>query len=147
MHFVDITMFFVRGDPRRGAGHLVRMPAPAARGQGGGRHSTELAGGAALPWQRAALARLLADGHEMMLHGYTHLDAGPLNGSLGSRLLRTVYTEREGEFAVLGAAEARRRIELGLAWFGERGWPVSGFVAPAWLLGRQVRPLLAPVLV
>ena len=86
---------------------------------------------------------LLAEGHEMVLHGYTHLDPGARGGSLCSRFLRNVYTEREGEFAALGTSEARRRIELGLAWFGERGWPVSGFVAPAWLLGRQVWPLLA----
>jgi uncharacterized protein len=86
---------------------------------------------------------LLADGHEMVLHGYTHLDQGAPGGSLGNRFLRGVYTKREGEFAALGGDEARRRIEHGLAWFGERGWPVSGFVAPAWLLGPQVWPLLA----
>lgn len=91
----------------------------------------------------ATLDGLLADGHELALHGYTHLDPSPANGSLRSRFLRTVYTEREGEFAVLGASEARRRIELGLAWFGERGWPVSGFVPPAWLLGPHVWPVLA----
>ena len=90
----------------------------------------------------ATLDHLLADGHELVLHGYTHRDAAPLRGSLRALLLRTVYTEREGEFAALDEAEARRRIELGLAWFAERGWPVSGFVAPAWLLGANVWPLL-----
>lgn len=89
------------------------------------------------------LGALQAQGHELVLHGYTHVDPCPPGGSLGSRFLRTVYTRREGEFAALGAAEARRRIELGLAWFSERGWPVCGFVAPAWLLGPQVLPLLA----
>ncbi|MES2320023.1 MAG: polysaccharide deacetylase family protein [Pseudomonadota bacterium] len=91
----------------------------------------------------ATLGRLLSEGHELVLHGYTHHDAAPSGGSLASRFLRGVYTEREGEFSALGAGEARRRIELGLAWFAERGWPVSGFVAPAWLLGREVWPLLA----
>jgi predicted deacetylase len=91
----------------------------------------------------ATLDKLLGEGHELVLHGYTHHDPNAHKGSLRSRFLRTIYTEREGEFAALGAAEARRRIELGLAWFGERGWPVSGFVAPAWLLGPQVWPLLA----
>ena len=91
----------------------------------------------------AALERLLGEGHELVLHGYTHMDTARLDGSLRGRFLRTVYSEREGEFAALGAAEARRRIELGLAWFGERGWPLSGFVAPAWLLGRRAWPLLA----
>jgi predicted deacetylase len=88
------------------------------------------------------LGRLLEDGHELVLHGYTHRDETAAYAGLGQRLLRTVYTEREGEFAALTAGEARRRLELGLAWFAERGWPVSGFVAPAWLLGPQVWPLL-----
>lgn len=91
----------------------------------------------------SALDGLLAQGHELVLHGYTHLDPGRPNGSLRSRFLRTVYTQREGEFAALGATEARRRIECGLAWFGERGWPVSGFVAPAWLMSPHVMPLLS----
>ena len=83
------------------------------------------------------LEALLAQGHEIVLHGYTHRDEAPLQGRLPGRLLRTVYTEREGEFAAIDGAEARRRIELGLAWFAQRGWPVDGFVAPAWLLGEQ----------
>ncbi|WP_426107334.1 DUF2334 domain-containing protein [Massilia sp. TSP1-1-2] len=83
------------------------------------------------------LEALLAQGHELALHGYTHRDDAPLSGRLPRRLLRTVYTEREGEFADIDSADARRRIELGLAWFAQRGWPVDGFVAPAWLLGEQ----------
>ena len=83
------------------------------------------------------LEALLAQGHELVLHGYTHRDEAPLRGRLLRRLLRTVYTEREGEFADIDVADARRRIELGLGWFSQRGWPVDGFVAPAWLLGEQ----------
>lgn len=83
------------------------------------------------------LERMLGHGHELALHGYTHTDEGPaLTGSINS-LMRTVYTEGEGEFAAIGEQDARRRIALGLAWFDERGWPVSGFVAPAWLIGPQ----------
>lgn len=85
----------------------------------------------------AMLGVLLARGHELALHGYTHLDTAPAGGGLRLRLLRRVYTQGEGEFAALAADEARRRLELGLAWFGQRGWPVSGFVAPAWLMGEQ----------
>lgn len=83
----------------------------------------------------ATLERLLAQGHELVLHGYTHQDPAPMRGHGLARFLRSVYTQREGEFAAIDAGEARRRIELGLAWFAARGWPVSGFVAPAWLLG------------
>lgn len=86
------------------------------------------------------LAQLLADGHEVALHGYTHLDTAPLGRSPGERFLRTVYARREGEFAAVGEDDARRRIELGLALFRERQWDtqgaVAGFVAPAWLLGE-----------
>jgi predicted deacetylase len=88
------------------------------------------------PAMERALEALLAQGHELALHGYTHQDSGPPRADLASRFLRTVYTQSEGEFAAIDAQEARRRIELGLAWFAERGWKVAGFVPPAWLLGE-----------
>lgn len=88
-----------------------------------------------------ALGQLLAQSHELVLHGYTHQDCAPLRA--GRRWLRTVYTQREGEFAAIDERDARRRIELGLDWFRARAWPVQGFVAPAWLLGKQAWPLLA----
>ncbi|WP_040786657.1 DUF2334 domain-containing protein [Massilia niastensis] len=83
----------------------------------------------------AGLAAALARGDELALHGYTHLDSGPHGLGWRDGFLRGVYS-REGEFAALPAEEAARRIRLGLAWFAERGWPVSGFIAPAWLLGE-----------
>ena len=92
-------------------------------------------GAARSPALDAALDRLLAGGHELALHGYTHLDTAVRADRWRDRFLRGVYTEGEGEFAALEAGEARRRIKLGLAWFDERDWPVHGFVAPAWLLG------------
>ncbi|MDC8758363.1 polysaccharide deacetylase family protein [Janthinobacterium fluminis] len=82
------------------------------------------------------LADLLAQGHELALHGYFHLDTAPLPGRWRERFLRRVYTEGEGEFAALDMEQARRRLERGLAWFGRRNWPVRGFVAPAWLLSK-----------
>jgi hypothetical protein len=91
-------------------------------------------GEVSLPMQ-AQLTAALARGDELALHGYTHLDPAPPAGGLASRFWRGVYTEREGEFAALTQAQAQQRIELGLAWFAERGWTPSGFVAPAWLLG------------
>jgi predicted deacetylase len=85
----------------------------------------------------STLEKLMGQGHELVLHGYTHLDPAPVHGFGAGRLLRTVYTQREGEFSRIGRDEARRRLELGLRWFRERGWPVTGFVAPAWLLGQD----------
>lgn len=80
------------------------------------------------------LGRMLGLGHELCLHGYTHMDEAPGRAGLVGSLVRHVYTEREGEFSALDEHEAYRRIAMGLDWFRARGWPVSGFVAPAWLL-------------
>jgi len=82
----------------------------------------------------AGLEAALARGDELALHGYTHLDTAPRGYGLKERMLREGYS-REGEFAALTSAEAARRIRLGLDWFAERGWPVRGFVPPAWLMG------------
>lgn len=81
------------------------------------------------------LGKLLDAGHELALHGYTHLDTAA--ATLASGALRKVYTQSEGEFAAIGVGEARHKIALGLDWFARRHWPVSGFVAPAWLLGAH----------
>jgi uncharacterized protein len=89
------------------------------------------------PAMEEALGELIVQGHELALHGFTHLDSAPMSAGLRSRFLRSVYTTREGEFAALTRLEARERIRRGLDWFAERGWPVSGFVPPAWLLGDQ----------
>lgn len=85
-----------------------------------------------------ALAGWLTDrsrrGDEIALHGWTHLDEGPRR-DLVDRLRRDHYTRSEGEFWALDAAEAEARLAAGAAWFAANGWPMHGFVAPAWLLG------------
>ena len=83
----------------------------------------------------AGLERALAQGDELALHGFTHLDTAPRGPGLSERILRGSYSH-EGEFAALPADEAARRIQRGLDWFAERGWPVQGFVPPAWLMGE-----------
>lgn len=87
------------------------------------------------PWHDRQLERRLALGDELALHGYTHLDQGPPPRSWRERYARHVYTMGEGEFAALPEQEAARRLELGMRWFARRGWPLQGFVPPAWLLG------------
>jgi predicted deacetylase len=89
------------------------------------------------------LERRLACGDELVLHGYTHLDEAAAPETWRDRFTRQVYTRSEGEFYAIDEAEARRRIELGLAWFARRGWSVQGFVAPAWLLGPGAWKVLA----
>ncbi|MEO8629829.1 MAG: polysaccharide deacetylase family protein [Betaproteobacteria bacterium] len=83
---------------------------------------------------RAIEARL-ARGDEVALHGYYHLDEGAPPRNVGDWIERRVLTNREGEFAPLAESEARARIERGLSVMQRLGWPVVGFVAPAWLLG------------
>jgi uncharacterized protein len=85
---------------------------------------------------------LLVRGNELALHGYTHLDDGPPAQGLRNIFWRNIFTQQEGEFSALDAAEARHRLELGLDWFAQRHWPVSGFVAPAWLLNAAAWQVL-----
>jgi predicted deacetylase len=89
------------------------------------------------------LERRLAGGDELALHGYTHLDEAAPPAGWRDSFTRRLYTRSEGEFYAIDAAEARRRLELGLAWFAQRRWPVEGFVAPAWLLGEGAWSALA----
>lgn len=84
-----------------------------------------------------------AAGHELALHGYTHLDEGPAAQNFLERFRRTVLTRSEGEFAALDQSAACQRLQAGVAWFAERSWPLSGFIAPAWMMNRATRAALA----
>jgi len=87
------------------------------------------------PWYRNALADRLAAGDELALHGLVHLDEAPPPRSPTAWFARRVLTAAEGEFAALPADAAAARLQTGLACFRAAGWPLRGFVAPAWLLG------------
>ncbi|MBV9889330.1 MAG: polysaccharide deacetylase family protein [Rhizobacter sp.] len=80
-------------------------------------------------------------GDELALHGCTHLDEGRPESAIDA-LRRSHYTRGEGEFWSLSRREALARIDLGIAWFAKHRWPLSGFVAPAWLLGEAAREAL-----
>jgi hypothetical protein len=73
-------------------------------------------------------------GDELALHGCTHLDEGKPTGAVDA-VRRSHYTRGEGEFWSLSKREALARIDVGIDWFAKNRWPLSGFVAPAWLLG------------
>lgn len=89
------------------------------------------------------LSRLAERGHELALHGYYHRDGGTPCSPV-DWLKRRVYTAGEGEFCALAEAEAAERLLLGMRWFDAEGWPLAGFVPPAWLLGEGAwRALLA----
>lgn len=73
-------------------------------------------------------------GDELSLHGLTHLDESTPRGWL-DRMRRETYTRGEGEFWALSEGDAATRLQQGVDWFSSHGWPLHGFVAPAWLLG------------
>lgn len=83
-------------------------------------------------WLQSRLLR----GDELVLHGLTHRDEGPPPRSWAEHAWRRWYTADEGEFSALDWAEATRRLKAGRRWFARREWPLSGFVAPAWLLSE-----------
>ncbi|HEN8709750.1 TPA: DUF2334 domain-containing protein [Pseudomonas putida] len=88
------------------------------------------------------LERRLARGDELALHGLYHTDDGPSPSSLREYFMRRLYTH-EGEFYALNQAQAMQRLEAGLEVFARQGWPVAGFVAPAWLMSQGTRQALS----
>jgi len=87
---------------------------------------------------RRRLDARLARGDELVLHGYHHQDDAPPPRTPGEWLMRRVYTH-EGEFYRLDQAQALQRLEQGIAVFRRCGWPLHGFVAPAWLMSEGTR--------
>ncbi len=87
------------------------------------------------------LERRLAQGDELALHGYYHADDGPPPRTPGEYFMRRIYTH-EGEFHALDQQQALQRLQHGLDLFGRQGWPVAGFVAPAWLMSEGTRQAL-----
>lgn len=78
-----------------------------------------------------------AQGHEAVLHGYFHLRENKTADGPLKRLITRSYTAGEGEFFDLGKAAARRLLDRGRAAVEDCGVKVSGFIAPAWLLGAE----------
>ena len=89
---------------------------------------------ALVPGFESAMTDQLTQGRELALHGYFHRDLGAPCSTV-DWLRRRVYCAGEGEFAALTEQEAAERLLLGQRWFRANRWPLSGFVAPAWLLG------------
>ncbi len=90
-----------------------------------------------------AMERRQSRGDELVLHGYYHQDDLPLPWLFPKDIfMRRVFTH-EGEFYPLTEGMARERLERGLEQFDRLGWPVAGFVAPAWLMGYGARKALA----
>lgn len=90
-----------------------------------------------------AMESRLARGDELVLHGYLHVDDAPPPRTPRAFFERRMLTRAEGEFAALDGAAAAARIASGVALFDRLGWPLTGFVPPAWLLGGGARAALA----
>jgi len=82
------------------------------------------------------LRRWADAGFEMFLHGYYHRDEARHRGV--NRLRARWMTAGEGEFLGLPRTQAVDRIERGRALIEDvTGKPIAGFIAPAWLYGRE----------
>lgn len=90
---------------------------------------------------RQMLDRRLQRGDELVLHGYHHADDGPPPRSPRDYFMRRIYTH-ESEFYRLDRAIALERLQAGMDLFQRFGWPLAGFVAPAWLMSEGTRQAL-----
>lgn len=89
-----------------------------------------------VPQVARVLDRCVERGAEVALHGYSHYDSAPPPRRVAEWWRRRVLTAGEGEFSALSAACAAERIEQGRRELVGLGWPVRGFVAPAWLVSE-----------
>jgi hypothetical protein len=83
------------------------------------------------------LHKKVAEGHEAVLHGYYHLRESRATDGFFKKFVTQSYTAGEGEFFDLSEGETSRRLAMGRAEFSACGLSVSGFIAPAWLLGSD----------
>lgn len=90
---------------------------------------------------RQLLDSRVAKGDELALHGYFHSDDQPAPRTPKDWFMRRVYTH-EGEFYQLSEAQALARLSAGIDAFQRNGWPLHGFVAPAWLMSQGTRDAL-----
>ena len=116
-----------------GASHVTLLVVPRFH------HGVALA--AAPAFLRALEARL-ARGDELALHGYYHLDLAAPPRTARAYVQRRLMTRAEGEFAAIDEHQAVERIARGAQVFAALGWPLYGFVPPAWLLGAPARRAL-----
>jgi predicted deacetylase len=94
---------------------------------------------------RGWLKAKVSEGHEPILHGYFHARS-PKDTDAGIvKFTNQIYTAGEGEFYDLDRSEASRRLRRGLSDLEFLGRPISGFVAPAWLLGFEAEAAVRQV--
>lgn len=87
----------------------------------------------------AWLHDLVAQGHEIVLHGFYHQRTRQPGESPRQKLITRVYTADEGEFYDLDYEAASARLREAQNEFAAHGFHPTGFIAPAWLLGADAR--------
>jgi len=86
----------------------------------------------------AWLLQMRECGHELILHGYYHERVSTRRLTPAESLIARHYTAGEGEFFDVDMETARNLIAKGLCeWEAAFGTAPAGFIAPAWLLGRE----------
>ncbi len=86
------------------------------------------------------------EGHEIVLHGWSHLRPSKMGENLWKRLMTQHYTRGEGEFYDLSYEDACFKLRMGKEEFKKAGFDlekISGFIAPAWLLSNEAERAVA----
>lgn len=92
------------------------------------------------------LLQQAAQGHEIVLHGYHHRRPPSPHDHGTKRWLTKCYTAGEGEFYDLDYEQARTKVKRGKEILSAAGFNnaiVTGFIAPAWLLGKEAERAVA----
>lgn len=85
------------------------------------------------------LHQCLNHGHEVVLHGWTHEFEKKVADSSRSSRFGSFLARGCHEFFNLDTDEAAERLHLGLHALGKVGFAPSGFIAPGWLMSKEVR--------
>jgi predicted deacetylase len=88
------------------------------------------------------LAGEVAAGSEVVLHGYTHRVAGPLQGRGFTQLRARLFAGDAAEFVTLDDAQMLERLVAGREILRASGFDPIGFCAPGWLALPQLPQLL-----
>jgi len=83
------------------------------------------------------LRESLRGGHEAVLHGYFHRRNSKSGEGLMTKAITRSYTAGEGEFYDLSREAAFALLRCGRESLEACGAKPSGFIAPAWLLGKE----------
>lgn len=88
----------------------------------------------------ARVRALAADGHELFLHGWLH--RAKEGRGVRHAFAQRVVSAGEAEFAAYEEREGAGVLDRGLALFASLGFPVAGFVPPAWARRAWLIPAL-----